>query len=93
MGIWSTVPEMGPTIAMGSAKAHGSKAKPIGGSERGTKRHKGWPTFWHTRGPIEGTRRPQASYLSLDQDVSFMPLCGLAYSRPGFLHGLPRKEA
>jgi hypothetical protein len=33
MGIWSTVPEMGPTIAMGSAKAHGSKAKPIGGSE------------------------------------------------------------
>jgi hypothetical protein len=60
--------------------------------ERGTKQHKGWPTFWRTQGPIEGTRRPQASYLSLDRKVSFMPLCGLAASRSGFLRGLPGKE-
>jgi hypothetical protein len=30
---------------------------------------------WHIRGPIEGTRHPQASYLSPDWEVSFMPLC------------------
>jgi hypothetical protein len=34
--------------------------------EQGTKRHKGGPTFWCTRFPIERTRPPKASYLSLD---------------------------
>jgi hypothetical protein len=34
MGIWPAISKMGPTIAMGSTKAHGSKMKPIGGSEQ-----------------------------------------------------------
>jgi hypothetical protein len=45
-----TISKMGPTIAMGSANAQGSKAKPAESGqsrpeqpERGTKRHKGWP--------------------------------------------------
>jgi hypothetical protein len=45
----TTVFEMGPTIAMGSAKAQGSKARPAKSRqscpeqpEWGTKRHKGW---------------------------------------------------
>jgi hypothetical protein len=29
---------------------------------------------WRIRSHIEGTHHPQASYLSPDQDVSFMPL-------------------
>jgi hypothetical protein len=33
MSIWPNISEMGPTIAMGSAKAQGSKAKPISGLE------------------------------------------------------------
>jgi hypothetical protein len=49
---------------------------------------------WRTRCPIEGTQPTKASYLSLDREVSFTPsTCGLALSRPGFLLGLPRKEA
>jgi hypothetical protein len=48
---------------------------------------------WHIWSPIEGSRCPQALYLSLEQGVSFMPLCGLASSRPGFLLGLPGNEA
>jgi hypothetical protein len=42
--------------------------------ERGTKRHKGGPTFWCTRFPIERTQPPKASYLSLDSEVSITPL-------------------
>jgi hypothetical protein len=41
-------------------------------------------TSWHIWSPIEGTRFLQASYLSLDREVSFMALYGLASSRPGF---------
>jgi hypothetical protein len=29
---------------------------------------------WRIQSPIEGTRHPQASYLSPDREVSFMPL-------------------
>jgi hypothetical protein len=50
-------------------------------------------TSSHIRSPIEGIRRPQASYLSLDWEISFTPLCGLVSSRPGFLRGLPGEEA
>jgi hypothetical protein len=93
------VSETGPTIVMGSAKAQGSKAKPVNESEppRATRARdeatQRVPTSWHIRSPIEGTQCSQASYLSLDREISFMPLFGLASSRPGFLHGLPEEEA
>jgi hypothetical protein len=52
---------MGPTIAMGSTKAQGSKAKPaeLGRScpeqqERGTKRHKVWPAVGAPGAPSRG---------------------------------------
>jgi hypothetical protein len=34
----------------------------------------GVASSWCTQSPIEGTRHPQASYLSLDREVSFTPL-------------------
>jgi hypothetical protein len=43
-------------------------------TERGTKRHKGWPAAGTFRGPTEGTRHPQALSLSPDRVVSFMLL-------------------
>jgi hypothetical protein len=65
---------MGPTIAVGSTKAQGSKLKPAESGqsdleqpERGMKRHKGWPVVGASSAPIEGTQRPQVSYLSLDR--------------------------
>jgi hypothetical protein len=73
--------------------------KPANGSEppRATrardKATKKMATSSHIRSPIEGIQRPQASYLSLDWDISFTPLCALASSHPGFLRGLPREEA
>jgi hypothetical protein len=88
-GNTTIVTKMGPMIAVGSAKAQGWKVKPVYGSEP----HRGWPTFCRTWRPIEGTQLPQASYLSLDWEVSFTSLCGLASSHPGFLRGLPGKEA
>jgi hypothetical protein len=90
---------MGAVNVVGSAKARGLKAKPINESEppRATRARdeaaQRMANILVHRCPIEGTRHPQALYLSLDQEVSFMPLCGLAYSRLGFLHGLPGKEA
>jgi hypothetical protein len=30
---------------------------------------------WRIQSPIEESRHPQISYLSLDREVSFMPLC------------------
>jgi hypothetical protein len=35
----------------------------------------GVPSSWHIWSPTEETRHPQASYLSLGQEISFMPLC------------------
>jgi hypothetical protein len=43
--------------------------------------------------PCRGGRCSQASYLSLNQEISFTPLCGLASSYLSFLHGLPGEEA
>jgi hypothetical protein len=60
---------MGPMIAVGLPKL-----RVLRQTERGTKQHKGWPAAGTTRDPIEGTRHPQALYLSLDQEVSFTPL-------------------
>jgi hypothetical protein len=91
--------ETGPTIDMGSVKAQGSKAKPVNGSEppRATRARdqttQRVATSSHIRSPIEGTQCSQASYLSLDQEISFTPLCGLASNRSGFLRGLPGEEA
>jgi hypothetical protein len=90
---------MGPTIAVGSAKAQGSKAKPVNRSEppRATRARdeatQMVATSWDIWSPIEETRRSQALYMRLDLDISFTPLCGLASSRLGFLRGLPREEA
>jgi hypothetical protein len=98
-GIQPTISKMGPMIAVGSAKAQGLKEKPISGSEptRATRARdeatQRVANIWRTRGPIEGTQCPQASYLSLDWKVSFVPLCGLASSYSNFLCGLPGKEA
>jgi hypothetical protein len=57
----TTVSKMGPTIAMGSAEAQDSKAKPVvsGQSrpeqlERGTKRHKGWLAISTPSAPTRG---------------------------------------
>jgi hypothetical protein len=50
----ATVSKTGSTIAVGSAKVQGSKAKPAESGqshpeqpECGTKRHKGWPVLGH----------------------------------------------
>jgi hypothetical protein len=52
---------MGPTMAVGSAKAQGSKAKPAESgqsrpeqSERGMEQHKGWPTVGTSGAPSRG---------------------------------------
>jgi hypothetical protein len=86
-------------IAMEFAKAQGSKAKPINGLEppratrAGDEARQRVATSWHIRSSIEGTQLCQASYLSLDREISFTPLCLLASSRSGFLLGLPGEEA
>jgi hypothetical protein len=55
------VSETGPMIVVGSAKAQGSKVKPINGSElpRATRARgevtQRVATSWHIRSPIEGT--------------------------------------
>jgi hypothetical protein len=55
------ISETGPTIAMGSAKAQGLKAKPTESGqshpeqlERGMKRHKGWPVVGAPGAPLTG---------------------------------------
>jgi hypothetical protein len=69
-----------PWLPWGLPKLRAGRQNPSMGQscaeqlEWGTKRHKGWPIFWRTRCPIEGTRHPQALYLSLDQEVSFTSL-------------------
>jgi hypothetical protein len=94
----TTISKMGHTITMGLPMLRVQRRNLPDGSEppRATrardKATHGVATSWHIQGPIEGIRCPQASYLSLDREVSFTPLCGLASSRLGFLHGLPRKE-
>jgi hypothetical protein len=95
----TTVSVMDPMIAVGSAKALGLKAKPIYGSElsratraRDEATQRVANILVHPT-PNRGTRHPQASYLSLDWEVSFTPLCGLSSSHRGFLRGLLRKEA
>jgi hypothetical protein len=76
------VSEMGPMIIMESVKAHGSKAKPINGSEppRATRARdeatQRVATSWDIRSPIEGSRCSQASYLSLDWEISVTPSVG-----------------
>ncbi len=68
---------MGSTIVVGSAKAQCSKAKPAElGQSRSEQPKRGMRAIvsWRIRRDIEGTRHPQASYLSSDQDVSLMPL-------------------
>jgi hypothetical protein len=94
-----TISKTGPTIAMGSANAQGSKAKPVESGqsrleqpERGTKRHKGWPidgaSGEHRGDPAS------ANFISESRPRGFLhaPLCGLASSRLGFLLGLPGKD-
>jgi hypothetical protein len=56
---------MGPTIAVGSAKAHGSKAKSAESRqtrpeqrERGMKRQKGWPAVGTSGTPSRFPSRP-----------------------------------
>jgi hypothetical protein len=58
----ATVSKMGPTIAMGSAKAQGSKVKPTESGqsrpeqpEQGTKRHNGWPVAGTSCAPLRGS--------------------------------------
>jgi hypothetical protein len=71
---------MGPMIAVGLQQLRVIRQNPPVGSEpprairprdKVTQRV---ASSWHIRDPIEGTRHPQGSYLSLDQEVSFMPL-------------------
>jgi hypothetical protein len=57
----ATISKIGPTIAVGSAKAQGSKAKPTESGEsrpeqpeRGTKQHKGWPAIGASGAPSRG---------------------------------------
>jgi hypothetical protein len=82
MTVWDTevVSPTSPSIVEGSTKAQGSKAKPARrvkaasttrARDEATQR---MANRWHIRGPIEGTRHPQASYLSLDREVFFTHL-------------------
>jgi hypothetical protein len=93
------VSKTGHTVIMGLPMLRVQRQNPPDGSEppRANRMRdevtQGVATSWHIRSPIEGTRHPQASYLSLDQEVSFTPLYGLASSCPSFLCGLPWKEA
>jgi hypothetical protein len=95
----TTVSKMGHTIIVGLPTLKVRRQNPPNGSEppKANKARnevtQGMATSWHFRSPIEGTQRPQASYLSLDREVSFTPDCGLASCCPGFLRGLPEKEA
>jgi hypothetical protein len=92
-GNMATVSKTGPTITVGSAKAQGSKVKPVYGSElpRATRvRDEATQRMTNILAhpvPHLGAWHPQASYLSLDREVSLMPLCELASSRLGFLRG------
>jgi hypothetical protein len=92
------VSKMGHTVIVGLPTLRVQRQNLLDGLEppRATRvRDKGTQvvaTSWHIRSRIKGTQHPQALYLSLDWEVSFMPLCGLASSHPGFLCGLPRKE-
>jgi hypothetical protein len=79
----ATVSEMSSTIAVGSAKAQGLKAKPTESGDRSelprVTRARDEATqmvasSWRIQRPIEETRHTQASYLSPDREVFFMPL-------------------
>jgi hypothetical protein len=92
------ISKMGHMITVGLPMLRVRRRNPLDGSElpKATRARdeatQGVAGSWHIRSPIEGTWRPQASYLNLGREVSFTPLCGLALSHPSFPHGLPRKE-
>jgi hypothetical protein len=91
---------MGPTIAKGSTKAQGSKAKPASrvratqsNQSEGRSDTKGGQQLVHSE-PHRGNPHPQASYLSSDQEVSFMALCVAGAEPSGVFHQrLPKKDA
>jgi hypothetical protein len=97
---YGNVSKMGPMIAVGSAKTQGSKAKPIGQVRAAQSNHsegrsdtKEGQHFGAPGYPIKGTCPPQASYLSLDPEVSFMPLCvGWHLAIRVFFTDYPRKK-
>jgi hypothetical protein len=73
----STVSKMGPMIVEGPATLWVLRQNPPVRSEpyRATRARdeatQRVAIIWRIQGPIEGTRHAQASYLSLDQEVSF----------------------
>jgi hypothetical protein len=73
----ATIYKMGPMIVVGSTKAQGSKAKPTSrvrvaqsNQSEGQSNTMGGQQLVHPT-PHQGTRHPQASYLSPDQEISF----------------------
>jgi hypothetical protein len=86
----------GNCIQNGSHNYRGQN--PLDGSEspRATRARdeatQGVATSWHIQSPIEGTWHPQASYLSLDWEVSFVPLWGWHQAVRVFYTDYPGKK-
>jgi hypothetical protein len=95
----TTISKMGHMIIVGPPMLRVHRQNPLDGSEppRATRVRdeatQGVATTWNLWSPIEETWYPQASYLSLDREVSFTPIFRMASSCLGFLCGLPTKEA
>jgi hypothetical protein len=76
-----TVSKMGPMIVVGLLKLRIQRQNPpVGSAPPSANRVRDKVTqrvasSWHTWDPIDRTRHPQALYLNLSHEVSFMPLC------------------
>jgi hypothetical protein len=75
----ATISKMGHTIIVGLPTLRVRRQNPPDGSQpprasiARDEATQGVSTSWHIWSPIEGTWCPQASYLSLDREVSFTP--------------------
>jgi hypothetical protein len=86
----ATISKMGHTIIMGLPTLRVRRQNPPDGSRlprasiARDEATQGVSTSWHIWSPIEGTQCPQASYLSLDREVSFTPHLWDGSEPPGF---------
>jgi hypothetical protein len=84
------VSKTSPTIAIGMQQLRVQMQNPpVGSAQPRANRARDKVTqrvasSWHTQGPIEGTHHPEASYLSLDREASFMPSVWVSIYLSGF---------
>jgi hypothetical protein len=88
--IWQLYPKQAPQLLRGLPKLRVRRRNPPVGSEppKATrvrdKVTQSVASSWRIRSPIEGTRHPEASYLSPSWGVFITPLCVGWHSHPGF---------